>query len=512
MSSDRKEKGGIWDRAAAVASSVGWAQVYPPSRENAWVWLSGAGVVLAAALLARRALSFGRGKGPRGGSTATSGSVTRGLGIEFVSKAELEDLELGRERTLEALPKNYIRFLDENGTVRRGEDLGEGVARLILGSPLGESEQTSTSRTREMLPIRRLLAPVDPPLVLVVETSAGPASSEMDRVPLRARTGPAASLGADVRDSSLLSGFGAVPSDAKHTYLGQSEISLVSDRVSVTTTPTRRRPRRGYRSARRSRPRVGSEGGVRVAAGARGGPESLAPRGPRVGFKAPGTVGGADSTMVLPVGADASAAAHLALVIARDCRDVSEEEAGDYVLGITTAIDIRVARAVPGAASAQAVKFTRFLESQLDGSCPVGPRVIPLRHTDLRRARVSLCLNSQELLQDFHISSLPSRAVQIVSALSRGATLPAGTLILTGTQPTAASRRTRLVAGDVLSATISGVGTLSVRLAAAQDVRAEAKQKAADGNPSGTRASGDGLATRKLFADTTDQGGSTEEM
>ncbi|EST06758.1 Fumarylacetoacetase, C-terminal [Kalmanozyma brasiliensis GHG001] len=149
--------------------------------------------------------------------------------------------------------------------------------------------------------------------------------------------------------------------------------------------------------------------------------------------------------------------AEVAVIIGQSCKNVPESQALDYVLGITAANDVSSRKA-------------QFAQSQwsyskgFDGACPLGPAVVPLTAIDeLSTVKIQAKLNGS-VVQQSGLDDLIFGIPKIVSFLSQGTTLPAGTVILTGTPAgvgwTAKPRRT-LQHGDVFSVTLShGVGSL----------------------------------------------------
>ncbi|KAH8597867.1 hypothetical protein B0O99DRAFT_617003 [Bisporella sp. PMI_857] len=116
----------------------------------------------------------------------------------------------------------------------------------------------------------------------------------------------------------------------------------------------------------------------------------------------------------------------LTIVIGKSCKDVSEAEALDYVLGYTAANDV----------SSRASQFAQSQWSYskgFDGACPIGPTLVS---KDLipDPGRLKLKgLKNGKVMQECGCDDLIFSVPQIVSFLSQGTTLPAGTIILTGT-------------------------------------------------------------------------------
>jgi 2-keto-4-pentenoate hydratase/2-oxohepta-3-ene-1,7-dioic acid hydratase in catechol pathway len=139
--------------------------------------------------------------------------------------------------------------------------------------------------------------------------------------------------------------------------------------------------------------------------------------------------------------------AELGVVIGRTCRDLSEADAAQAILGYTLINDV-TARDL----QRKDVQFTRA--KGFDTFCPVGPWV----DTDFvpSAQRISLTVNG-ETRQDGHLDQMIFKVPALVAYLSRIMTLERGDLIATGTP----SGVGPLVPGDIVSVTIEGLGTLT---------------------------------------------------
>ncbi|KAL4787313.1 hypothetical protein BJX76DRAFT_345605 [Aspergillus varians] len=116
----------------------------------------------------------------------------------------------------------------------------------------------------------------------------------------------------------------------------------------------------------------------------------------------------------------------MAIIIGRDAKDVSEENALDYVLGYTAANDI-------SSRTAQMGQTQWCFSKGFDGACPIGPAVVSAAVVGgAERLRIRGVKNG-EVVQDCLLSDLIFSVPKLVSFLSQGTTLPAGTVILTGT-------------------------------------------------------------------------------
>lgn len=148
----------------------------------------------------------------------------------------------------------------------------------------------------------------------------------------------------------------------------------------------------------------------------------------------------------------------LAVVIGREARNVSRESAMDYVLGYTCANDVsardwQVRRS--GSQWCRAKSFNTF--------CPLGPCLAtPDSIGDPGALRLSTTVNGVTL-QDWHTGDMIFDVPALIEFLSGSSTLPAGTVILTGTPHGVGMGRTPPVwlhPGDRVAITIEGIGTL----------------------------------------------------
>ncbi|RDW75318.1 hypothetical protein BP6252_06460 [Coleophoma cylindrospora] len=116
----------------------------------------------------------------------------------------------------------------------------------------------------------------------------------------------------------------------------------------------------------------------------------------------------------------------LVIVIGKKCKDVSEADALDYVLGYTAANDV----------SSRASQFaqTQWCFSKgFDGACPIGPVLVSKDLVpDPSKFRLKGSKNGK-VLQDCGTDDLIFSVQKVVSFLSQGTTLLPGTTILTGT-------------------------------------------------------------------------------
>ncbi|WP_110064556.1 fumarylacetoacetate hydrolase family protein [Cytobacillus oceanisediminis] len=149
--------------------------------------------------------------------------------------------------------------------------------------------------------------------------------------------------------------------------------------------------------------------------------------------------------------------AELAIVIGKEAKHVSEEDANDYVFGYTIMNDI----------SARDLQFKDGQWSRgktADTFAPTGPVIVTKDEAgDPHNLSISLELNG-EIMQDSNTNNLIFTIPQIISFLSQSMTLRPGDLIATGTPPGVGMGRSPKVwlkDGDRMSITIEKIGTLS---------------------------------------------------
>lgn len=136
----------------------------------------------------------------------------------------------------------------------------------------------------------------------------------------------------------------------------------------------------------------------------------------------------------------------LAVVIGRIAKNVTAENALDYVFGYTIGNDI----------SARDLQFSDGQWARAKGFdtfCPLGPAI----ETDFdpEKARLTTSLNG-DIKQDAPLSDMIFSVAEIVAYASEAFTLLPGDVILTGTPAGVGP----FVAGDKIEVAISGLGTL----------------------------------------------------
>ena len=151
----------------------------------------------------------------------------------------------------------------------------------------------------------------------------------------------------------------------------------------------------------------------------------------------------------------------LAVVIGRAAKNVTEDEALDFVLGYTCANDV--------SARDWQLRFDKQWArgKSFDTFCPLGPVLVaPSAIPDPNRLRISTRVNG-ETLQDSNTADMIFSVRQIIASLSANFTLLPGTVILTGTPEGVGMGRKPprwLVPGDTCEIEIETIGILKNHL------------------------------------------------
>jgi 2-keto-4-pentenoate hydratase/2-oxohepta-3-ene-1,7-dioic acid hydratase in catechol pathway len=154
----------------------------------------------------------------------------------------------------------------------------------------------------------------------------------------------------------------------------------------------------------------------------------------------------------------------LGVVIGRECRDVDEAEALEYVAGYTVVNDVtdRKFTPNPGRKTRERDKFFDWLHGKWhDTFCPMGPCVLSADQVDDPQGfRLRLTVNG-EVKQDGSTGQMVFPVAAVIAFVSSFVTLEPGDVISTGTPKGVGSAKgTYLKPGDVLIAAIEGIGEL----------------------------------------------------
>lgn len=138
----------------------------------------------------------------------------------------------------------------------------------------------------------------------------------------------------------------------------------------------------------------------------------------------------------------------IAIVIGRTARNISPEEAGDYIRGYTVANDY----GLHDFRDTDAGSMLRVKGA--DTLCPVGPGVV--EGWDFRGKRIRTLVNG-EVRQDGNTDEMEWDMHYLVADIARTITLRPGDLLLSGTPATSRT----VYPGDVVSVEVEGLGTLT---------------------------------------------------
>ena len=171
------------------------------------------------------------------------------------------------------------------------------------------------------------------------------------------------------------------------------------------------------------------------------------PPNPLLFYKATTAIIGHNEPIIIPPNAgQVDYEGELTVVIKDCCRDVTEADALNHVLGYTVGNDVSDRAAQRGDGQwCRAKSFDTF--------CPIGPFI----ETDLNpdNVRIETRVNGQ-LKQNSNTNDMIFGVRHLISFLSRSATLLPGDIIMTGTPQGVGP----IKPGDVVEISIEGIGTL----------------------------------------------------
>ena len=191
--------------------------------------------------------------------------------------------------------------------------------------------------------------------------------------------------------------------------------------------------------------------------------ESKMPEEPLLFIKATTCVVGNGDNIMLPKIAPnmVDYEAELAVIIGRSARNVSEEEALDYVFGYTCGHDV-------SARDFQDKDGQWARAKSQDTFGPIGPYVV----TDLDPTNLNIQFRlNGKVMQDSNTKYMARGVAKLISHLSKSMTLRPGTVLMTGTpNGVGVSRKPQvfLKPGDVCEVEIEGIGILKNTVIAEQ--------------------------------------------
>ena len=174
------------------------------------------------------------------------------------------------------------------------------------------------------------------------------------------------------------------------------------------------------------------------------------PKEPLLFLKAPSAVVGPDEPIVLtPLSQRIDYEAELGLVIGRRARNVPEEKAWEYVLGITCGNDV-------SARDLQRSDGQWARAKSFDTFCPLGPWIVThLKPEEIGDLGVTCRVNGA-MKQMGSTRDMIFGPARLIAYISQAMTLLPGDILMTGTPAGVGP----LKAGDVVEVEIEGVGVL----------------------------------------------------
>ena len=147
----------------------------------------------------------------------------------------------------------------------------------------------------------------------------------------------------------------------------------------------------------------------------------------------------------------------LGVVLGKDCKGVTKEEAKQYIFGYTIINDI-------SARNLQTRHKQWYLGKSLDGFTPMGPCIVTADEIGDEHSLEISCTVNGELRQSSNTKYMIQTVCGAISELSQGMTLQAGTIIATGT-PAGVGMGMQppqfLQTGDVVECRIAKIGVLT---------------------------------------------------
>ncbi|MCB8981253.1 MAG: fumarylacetoacetate hydrolase family protein [Ardenticatenaceae bacterium] len=182
------------------------------------------------------------------------------------------------------------------------------------------------------------------------------------------------------------------------------------------------------------------------------------PKFPVIFTKATTSVSGPNDPIPfdLQVSTDIDWEVELAVIIAKQGKNIPAEQAMEYVFGYTVLNDV-TARDL----QRQGKQF--FKGKSLDGSCPIGPWIVTADELPNPHNLNVRCLVNDIEKQASNTRNMIFDIPTTIAYLSRGMTLLPGDIIATGTPDGVGAARTPpefLRPGDVLTSIVEGVGEL----------------------------------------------------
>ena len=186
------------------------------------------------------------------------------------------------------------------------------------------------------------------------------------------------------------------------------------------------------------------------------------PESPILFMKNPAALANPDDPIVLPNSCmnplQADYEAELAVVIGKSAKNVSADDALNYVFGYTAANDVSARRWQKHGGAGQWVRGKSF-----DTFCPLGPELVTADEIPDPQTLQLRCILNNEVMQDGNTSDMIFSVAELIRHLSQDMTLIPGTVILTGTPSGVGFVRNPpvyLKPGDIVQIWVEHIGSL----------------------------------------------------
>lgn len=186
------------------------------------------------------------------------------------------------------------------------------------------------------------------------------------------------------------------------------------------------------------------------------------PEHPVLFMKSPGAVQNPGDAILLPRALRSDTVDYeceLAIIIGKAAKNVSKENALDYILGYTCANDVSARDWQKNGGGGQWCRGKTF-----DTFCPLGPVLVTRDEIANPNALGIKTLLNGEAVQDWNTNDMIFDVPTIIAFLSASTTLLPGTVILTGTPHGVGMARKPplwMKAGDSVTIEIEGIGSLT---------------------------------------------------
>lgn len=153
----------------------------------------------------------------------------------------------------------------------------------------------------------------------------------------------------------------------------------------------------------------------------------------------------------------------LVVIIGKDAKNVTAEEALDYVMGYTVGNDVSARNfQLPASVSGNQFSYAK----SFDKFAPIGPSVLLANGVDPQKLKYTTKVNGQKR-QETGTDDMIWDVKKIIAHLSRGTTLRKGTAIMTGTPSGVGlfmEPKGFLKDGDVVEIEVEGIGAIVNRM------------------------------------------------